>query len=1024
VDILYYNDLKWSGVKKQFDKVIGFLQKDDFNSAEIKKLTNTGYYRAKLDYENRLLFKFAKYKDQMHVLVLEVIYNHEYDKSRFLRGAKIDENKLIPVKQKEDLITEDADVLSYVNTGTRQFHLLDKVLSFDDTQDELFNIKPPVIIIGSAGSGKTVLTLEKLKLLRGNILYVTLSPFLAENSFRLYYSNNYDNDKQDIEFLSFGEFLNTLHFVPGRELDYKTFESWLQPRKHTFGIKDSYKLFEEFRGVITGVDVTKKYLDKQDYLNLGVRQSIYLDNERGKVYEVFEHYLKFLEESGHFDINMISFDWLQYAKHRYDFIVIDEVQDLTNIQLYLILQTLKSPGNFILCGDSNQIVHPNFFSWAHIKTMFYQHGVSDNDVRILRTNFRNSPDITEIGNTLLKIKNARFGSIDKESTYLIDSVSEKGGEVVFYKDKLSIRKQLNDKTRRSTNYAVLVMQTEDKADARKTFKTPLVFSIHEAKGLEYENIILVNFISNNSAEFRDICASLSPEQISDNEYSYSRGKDKKDKSLDAYKFYINSLYVAVTRAVRRLYILEESEKHDILSLLNLVETKKEVNIREDISSVEDWTREARRLEMQGKREQAEDIRKSMLGVEKPDWEPITPDNLDDLKQEALNPDHFNKKAKDKLFAYCLLFNDLDSIEKLSALKYRKADNFEAERISVFRKYYQHYQNDNVAEVKKKIRKYGADYRDQFNMTPMLAAASNGSIKILHMLKEYNANPDVTDNYGKSPIQIALQQSWFFAHYKSKLEVLYSILLTDNVKIKVDDRLIKIDNHKIEYFLFHFFVSLQSIMVNEKKNRWEPDGVAAINIKDAVAEYPDSVLPDYRKKRTYISANLAKNEIDSSNPWNRKLFIRVERGYYALNPDLEIFIENQWQNVYDIMRIEKLKKLSEQEKGDRTVRKLYAAWDEIIETTPEFAEELRYRIPYIDTQLKQRESSIEISPDEISKKAKEKHEEALKLRKIEREKERQERKRIKEEAERKKEEEKRRKKENEAKRDATQYKLPF
>lgn len=156
MNILYYNDLKWSKVKQQFQKTIGFLQKDDFKSAEIKKLTNTGYYRARLDYENRLLFKFAKYKDQMHILLLEVIYNHEYDKSRFLRGAKIDENKLLPFEKNEEAITEDAEVLSYVNTGASQFHLLDKALSFDDRQEELFKIKPPVIIIGSAGSGKTV----------------------------------------------------------------------------------------------------------------------------------------------------------------------------------------------------------------------------------------------------------------------------------------------------------------------------------------------------------------------------------------------------------------------------------------------------------------------------------------------------------------------------------------------------------------------------------------------------------------------------------------------------------------------------------------------------------------------------------------------------------------------------------------------------------------------------------------------------------------------------------------------------
>lgn len=65
----------------------------------------------------------------------------------------------------------------------------------------------------------------------------------------------------------------------------------------------------------------------------------------------------------------------------------------------------------------------------------------------------------------------------------------------------SVRRNLNDKTFCSTMFAVLVMKKEDKAAARKIFKTPLLFSIHESKGLEYENVILLDFISGNAREF-------------------------------------------------------------------------------------------------------------------------------------------------------------------------------------------------------------------------------------------------------------------------------------------------------------------------------------------------------------------------------------------------------------------------------------------------------------------------------------------------------------------------------------------
>jgi len=36
-----------------------------------------------------------------------------------------------------------------------------------------------------------------------------------------------------------------------------------------------------------------------------------------------------------------------------------------------------------------------------------------------------------------------------------------------------------------------------------------------------------------------------------------------------------------------------------------------------ISSIDDWKKEARKLEMQGKKEQAEEIRKNILSYQKP-----------------------------------------------------------------------------------------------------------------------------------------------------------------------------------------------------------------------------------------------------------------------------------------------------------------------------------------------------------------------------------------------------------------------
>ncbi len=72
-ETLIYNDIDPGKVRKQFDRTIEQLSRGDFASADVKKMTGTGYYRAKLDYANRLLFKFGRYNNQTCLLVLEVI---------------------------------------------------------------------------------------------------------------------------------------------------------------------------------------------------------------------------------------------------------------------------------------------------------------------------------------------------------------------------------------------------------------------------------------------------------------------------------------------------------------------------------------------------------------------------------------------------------------------------------------------------------------------------------------------------------------------------------------------------------------------------------------------------------------------------------------------------------------------------------------------------------------------------------------------------------------------------------------
>ena len=63
------------------------------------------------------------------------------------------------------------------------------------------------------------------------------------------------------------------------------------------------------------------------------------------------------------------------------------------------------------------------------------------------------------------------------------------------------------------------------------------------------------------------------------DFSYARAKDKTDKSLEAFKFYVNALYVAMTRAVRNLHIIEPDTGHCLFRLLGLDLPGREVKLK-------------------------------------------------------------------------------------------------------------------------------------------------------------------------------------------------------------------------------------------------------------------------------------------------------------------------------------------------------------------------------------------------------------------------------------------------------------
>ncbi|MEN0004007.1 MAG: UvrD-helicase domain-containing protein [Bacteroidota bacterium] len=883
--LLKYNEFSAKGLSSKLKKVEQMLREGDFKSAEVKKLKNFGYFRAKLDRESRLLFQLAKHQGETYILLLEVIPNHAYEKSRFLRGAAVKENHFSEVVSPAEVAEEVVAPIRYVNPTTKRFHLLDKVISLDSEQEEIYNLPAPLIIIGSAGSGKTALTLEKMKGYPGHVAYVSLSPYLVENAQRIYGSYGYENPKQEIDFLSFREYLEGIQIPEGKELDYRSFERWYErgPRQR-FKFKEPYKLFEEFKGVLTGSVTDAEFLSRERYEELGVKQSIFLGNERSKVYDLFERYLRFLKEGGYYDSNMVAYRYMERVVAKYDFIIVDEVQDVTNIQLLLILKSLKTPGNFLLSGDANQIVHPNFFSWSKIKSLFFNQDLKGSALRILKTNYRNSQRVTKLSNDLLKVKNARFGSIDKESTYLINTVAEKEGQIHFYPDSEKVRKELNKRTQDSAKFAVLVLDKQQKVRVAKDFKTPLVFTIQEAKGLEYDNIILVNFISDHDSSFRTIAKGVSEADLLDENLRYSRAKDKTNKDQEAYKFYINSLYVAFTRAVENVHIVETKTKNELLQLLGVMETQEEVKIKQQTSGEQEWLEEARRLELQGKFEQAEAIRARLRGIEF-----VGAEEAELLEERIFDPEESHTtKDVERLFLFARTRHRIDLVQRLHReLNYGPAKQYVGEYQKAQKQLVTHVRNKNRKKVEHLIGKFGVDLPDAAaGMTGLMVAAQHGKTEMLYYFIEKDASLSRQDQLGRTALQHLILGYDRRQVNAFMLETWYPKLAPSAGQCRYDGRLYIINRKSMEFFLYNVLNAI-------RLDVFAPDDFVSKrcllmdDFMQIIEEMPSSLLPDYRRKRQYVNSILSKNEVERDDPYNRKLFVRRSRGCYDVLPGAQV-----------------------------------------------------------------------------------------------------------------------------------------
>jgi len=287
----------------------------------------------------------------------------------------------------------------------------------------------------------------------------------------------------------------------------------------------------------------KKHLSFLEYEFLGKKKAPNFQFSRKEIYPVIEWYQHRLDADGLWDELDLTREVLKIVSRRegvipaYDLLACDEIQDFTDIQIGLLLAMVGDPRHVFFAGDTKQTINPTGFRWEEVRRHYFERGLDVPALKRLTLNFRSSGSIVELSNVLLELKEKYLGI-----------KAEEGREEWRYKGRpvsvvtaISEAEMLDLLRIAGARRTILVRSESEKSRLQKVLETELVFTINEAKGLEFETVVLWKFCE--SARQGDVWKSI---------------LDLSQKNVrEAWiRHEINLLYVGITRSQRDLIVYD------------------------------------------------------------------------------------------------------------------------------------------------------------------------------------------------------------------------------------------------------------------------------------------------------------------------------------------------------------------------------------------------------------------------------------------------------------------------------------
>ena len=324
-------------------------------------------------------------------------------------------NCIWPKKLKERLskptrVTTDEDSVEDILSGKKS--LEEFLLALDETQKPFVNrfksddLKGPWLVKGGPGSGKSTVALYCIKELVKSqmnqltdnpqpirILFTTYTNALVNASKQLIKHLNIDNNSVSLDVITTNEAARRqLGRWNKRAIKEKMLTEYLVKAISSseygyFTEEDSGFLLEEIEDCITGENFNE-VTDYIEHARIGRGRALN-GNQRKAVWEIYLKFNQALNENNKCLYTQEFQAALQRANGEYDFVFIDEAQDLKPVAIRLCAKLAKDPSHIFLTADSNQSIYFSGFSWKKISDGLDFRGKAVN----LKKNYRSTKEI-------------------------------------------------------------------------------------------------------------------------------------------------------------------------------------------------------------------------------------------------------------------------------------------------------------------------------------------------------------------------------------------------------------------------------------------------------------------------------------------------------------------------------------------------------------------------------------------------------------------------------------------------------